>query len=352
MKKILLLVLLFCHLETLAAGGIWQSYIILNVNGSNSTYMGALGGSMSPSLNGANLGTITSPTSLQIIGSGTKTFKNSGTDVCSARLVYRVYRQGTTPTAWNTVNLPFLANLGGGGDQEWANMSINSSVPNVFVSTGIYVFEAYWNATLDNCASGGGSTTFDSNGGSNYIATFNYQGPLSVTFKDFSANSNDKKASLAWTTTEERSNSHFNIERSWDTKSFETIGSINGKGTYQGETSYQFTDAQPRIGANYYRLKQVDFDGKFSYSRIISVIVRTNGEVALFPNPTAEKLRVEGLESGSLLSVVDMQGREIYRTENGDASGVEVEVKKWPKGSYFLKINEMWGVKNIKFVVE
>nr|MCU0340855.1 hypothetical protein [Spirosomataceae bacterium] len=127
--------------------------------------------------------------------------------------------------------------------------------------------------------------------------------PFPVVLASFTGRSENKASILEWQTSTEIGNSHFEVQRSFNLNTFENIGRVEGYGTTTTDKTYVFTDAQPRIGANYYRLKQVDFDGKFSYSRIISVIVRTNGEVALFPNPTAEKLRVEGLESGSLLSV-------------------------------------------------
>jgi len=350
MKKYLLIISCIVSLNSFAAGGIWQSYIILSINSTNTTYMGALGGSSTPSLNNANLGTITALDGLKISGSGTKTFKNSGTNVCSARLNYRVYKQGSSAPSFTVVNLPFATNIGGGGDQEWANLSLNAIFPTVFTSTGTYVFEAYWDATLDNCM--GTPNTFDSNNSSNYRATFNYTGPLPVSLLNFSGKSANKTSVLEWKTADEVTNSHFDIERSWDAKSFERIGSVLGKGTFSGETTYTFTDNSPKFGMNYYRLKQVDFDGKFTYSRIVSTIVRTNGEIALFPNPTIEKLTVSGLENEAFLEIVDSQGKKIWQKSLTNTPEFSVPIRGWAAGTYFLQVTEALGNRSYKFVVK
>lgn len=97
----------------------------------------------------------------------------------------------------------------------------------------------------------------------------------------------DSKVKLIWQTVSELNNSHFEIERSIDGTNFEKIGKVAGNGTSSSVINYVFRDNQVNYGLIYYRLKQVDFDGKYEYSPIIAVVnnAKSTFEVRLFPNP-------------------------------------------------------------------
>jgi hypothetical protein len=93
---------------------------------------------------------------------------------------------------------------------------------------------------------------------------------------------------LNWQTESEMFNSHFEIEKSTDGMTFSQIGSIEGAGTTIENQYYEFTDIAPKKGVNYYRLKQVDFDGKFEYSMIVSVEISEEASIVIAPNPVRQ----------------------------------------------------------------
>ncbi|MBK6498597.1 MAG: T9SS type A sorting domain-containing protein [Saprospiraceae bacterium] len=71
------------------------------------------------------------------------------------------------------------------------------------------------------------------------------------------------------------------------------VGWVNGNGNTSDEKHYTFTDTKPLLGMNYYRLRQIDFDGRFEYSHIVSVTFETD-EVEIYPNPATDKLFILG----------------------------------------------------------
>jgi Secretion system C-terminal sorting domain len=102
----------------------------------------------------------------------------------------------------------------------------------------------------------------------------------------FQAHLDNNLTLLKWRTYSETNNNYFEIERSFDTRKFVSIGQIKGHGTISNPQNYTFIDENPLKGINYYRLKQVDIDGKFSYSKIESVIVSKGGKTLIYPSYT------------------------------------------------------------------
>lgn len=98
--------------------------------------------------------------------------------------------------------------------------------------------------------------------------------------------------SLSWLTATELNNEKFQIELSHDGKEFQMVGEVEGKGTTDIKNEYIFSIEDPRSGLNYIRLKQLDFDGQFEYSNIISLNVKRGGEQVgeLYPNPNKSGL--------------------------------------------------------------
>ncbi len=140
---------------------------------------------------------------------------------------------------------------------------------------------------------------------------------------------------LTWQTNEEIGNSHFEVEKSSNAQNFEVIGRVNGQGTVKGKQNYSFLDSSPKNGLNYYRLKQVDFDGKVEYSRVIAAKFGGTGVFRAYPNPASHLLSIElpaqlTFESAQL---VDLTGRKVraFVTENLKLEGIE-------NGIYLLKV--------------
>jgi hypothetical protein len=95
--------------------------------------------------------------------------------------------------------------------------------------------------------------------------------PLPVTLTSFTGKLVNKQTELRWATASEKNNAEFLVERSLDGRKFETLGTVKGNGTTNVAQYYAFTDAKPAQGTNYYRLKQIDFEGASEYSKIVAV---------------------------------------------------------------------------------
>lgn len=165
MKK---LFALFCILSmstgAFAASGIFQSYVILDVDGGgNAFYAGGNNADGATPFTTVALGT---PTSLILNGGENKTFKNGGSDVFGAELNYRVYLQGTPAPAFIAVNLPFESNLANPGDQRWQEVAAGIDILSMTTSGGTWVLEVYWRVPSTD------GDHFDSNTGANFINTF------------------------------------------------------------------------------------------------------------------------------------------------------------------------------------
>ena len=119
--------------------------------------------------------------------------------------------------------------------------------------------------------------------------------PLPVELVFFQAKkSGEQQVLLSWQTDTEINNDFFTVERSRDGINFEFLEKINGAGNSSEPLTYQIFDRNPLSGKNFYRLKQTDFDGTFTYSEIRVVEFDKSGKlVSIFPNPTSDELNIQ-----------------------------------------------------------
>ncbi len=126
---------------------------------------------------------------------------------------------------------------------------------------------------------------FGGDGPSAYTGTTLTVGvPLPVELSNIKAKQVGNHILIEWHTLSELNNDYFVVERAFYDE-FESIGNLKGAGTVSLVQQYEFADSSPQSGINYYRLKQVDFDGSTDYSRIVSASY-IDGELSVFPNPT------------------------------------------------------------------
>ena len=169
--------------------------------------------------------------------------------------------------------------------------------------------------------------------------------PLPVELINFTATAKNLDALLIWSTASEKSNDHFDVERSLNGTDFVKIDEVRGQGTSTSSTDYARTDVGIGAKANglvYYRLKQVDTDGTNSYSPVRSVrfgkVVPT---IALFPNPatTATTLDLTALPAGSYqVSVLDATGRVVLYTTLEAGLAHALQLNTIASGSYTLLV--------------
>ena len=144
--------------------------------------------------------------------------------------------------------------------------------------------------------------------------------PLPVEFLFFTANYNNGGVLLEWATATEETNSHFEVERSIDAVNFEMINLVQGAGDSKARIDYSYSDQETRgLQATnlYYRLKQVDYDGEFEYSK--TVIARnedfTQQKLVVYPNPFEESVTLTldaPNEEDVIISVFSADGRIAY----------------------------------------
>ena len=167
----------------------------------------------------------------------------------------------------------------------------------------------------------------------------------------------NKNALLHWTTASEINNSHFDVERSYDGRTFEAIGKVAGNGNSQHQIEYSFTDASVSKVQNtvYYRLKQVDFDGAYEYSDIRVVrfdAVGNDMQLVAYPNPMNDELNVMlSLPSGEKyqLQATNLQGALVHQKNHIFSSGLHtLDLSQWNSGVYIVEVISDRGSEHIK----
>lgn len=148
---------------------------------------------------------------------------------------------------------------------------------------------------------------------------------LPVQFQGFYGDAREEYNQLTWHTSMELNNSHFIIERSMDGQQFSAIGEIDGNGTTNGLSTYTFEDDEI-IPVAYYRLKQVDFDGKSDYSNVIVVNRHDHDAFVIFPNP-AHQGEIKGMVNAPTdfleITVYDVSGKEVMLQYMDDAEALK-----------------------------
>lgn len=153
----------------------------------------------------------------------------------------------------------------------------------------------------------------------------------------------DAAADLSWTSVIEFDSYQYQIERSVDGKNYIKVGAINAAGASNETIKYSFKDALPGAGAYYYRLKQVDIDGKFEYSKSVYVNNKKGSGIvtSVFPNPFKNDIQLVGATSADLntpgnVQVFSLAGQRInFRVVGANAISL---ADNTPKGIYILKI--------------
>jgi hypothetical protein len=184
------------------------------------------------------------------------------------------------------------------------------------------------------------------------------QAALPVDFVRFKGSLDDTKIALSWETVFESQNSHFEIQKSLDNRYWSEIGQVKGQGSSTENQEYLFVDKNPAQGLNYYRLKQVDFDGNYEYSNVISVDYRNGQSTKIFPNPIKDELNIQfdnELESAANIQIFNAAG-VVVSSENLPefTKNYQINVNDIQPGLYWLEIRTDEGrvISTHKFVKE
>ncbi len=158
-----------------------------------------------------------------------------------------------------------------------------------------------------------------------------------VTYLHFDGQMIGGKGILNWATATESNNKGFDIERSADAASFTTIGFVAGNGNTNAIKTYSCTDVQPLIGANFYRLKQIDNDGNFAYSAVVQLNNSTKNLLTIFPNPTSSTLFVTTAGLVGNIKVLDILGRTMT-TLAITSDTTKIDVSSLAPGTYYCVV--------------
>ncbi|MEN7551109.1 choice-of-anchor L domain-containing protein [Rapidithrix thailandica] len=182
--------------------------------------------------------------------------------------------------------------------------------------------------------------------------------PLPVRFLSVEAKQQGKhNVALLWKTADEHNNKGYEIERSVQGQTFEKIAFIEGKNV-KGESAYEYTDYGVQ-GTVYYRLKQVDTNGDFEYSKVVSVTLETLQEfkVKVFPNPFTQQLTLEVSNPEQIpvnVQAYDATGRPVFNFTLEGSSYISKELsnhfRNLSRGVYTLRVESSNQVKYVKVV--
>jgi hypothetical protein len=196
------------------------------------------------------------------------------------------------------------------------------------------------------------STSLD-NGVSYDDITFTLSTPLPLTLQSFTASKVNTTAALKWTTAQEIQTDKFIIEKSGDGISYVSIGTVQAVGNSTSEVNYTFIDHTPVNGANYYRLKMIDIDGKYTYSEVRTLTFDANGlTIVVYPNPVKDGIvYINTSAPCNRIELRDITGR-VIKIINVQGAQHTVSLSGLTPGTYFISVMTLNGKKVQKVVVE
>lgn len=179
---------------------------------------------------------------------------------------------------------------------------------------------------------------------------------LPITLINFTVQKNGNNALLQWSVANEVNNAYFSVEHSSDGNNFEPIGKVTGRSTVSTQQKYQFTDNNPFKGLNFYRLKQVDYDGNYTYSDIVSVNFENLATIfKIFPNPATNSVNISMPLSAktSVIAAYDFNGKKVLEKQiSANTVSEQLDVSKLAAGVYQLTLKQGEQQQTVKLVKE
>ena len=273
------------------------------------------------------------------------------------------YTTAVVKTTWNitetvsggsNINLQF----------QWNATDEGSTFNRASCQMSHYTASTWGNVGSLGSASGSNPYTFTY---SNYTGTFSpfgmngSGGPLPVTLLFFKTEKENNLGLLTWATASEKDNDYFTIEKSLDGKSYKAIGKLVGAGNSQQILKYDFTDSNLVNGLNYYRLKQTDYDGKFSYSPVALISNNTerkdNNILTLYPVPANDHINIDmnsPLDIETHLRILTVFGKTVLEKNISLVKGqnhIEIDLNELSSGVYFIQFIGQQTFKSARFSI-
>jgi len=168
---------------------------------------------------------------------------------------------------------------------------------------------------------------------------------LPICMKNVTIKNEESSVFINWQTVSETNNNFFEIERSTDATHWNSIAKIDGAGNSTKTIQYNFNDLNPINGISYYRIKQIDFDGKSTYSQVLSIntieIFKT--EFSSYPNPAINSITIDlGDQNSNILEILSIDGKNITThviITKLNSTSYSIDISSLDKGAYILSVN-------------
>jgi len=189
----------------------------------------------------------------------------------------------------------------------------------------------------------------------NGLAVFTDNPFLPVNWQNFKATRIKNKAYLKWSTATETDNERFDVERSTDNSNFSFTGTVKGAGTSLVSQHYSFEEdiEEHHLGVShlYYRLKQIDFNGKYDYSK--TEVIELDKELigySVYPNPTSGSILLSGA-TGTLVQMLNIHGEPLHECVLNESNRLFDMRQFSRKGLYFIRFIDTSGKAEVKKVM-
>lgn len=179
---------------------------------------------------------------------------------------------------------------------------------------------------------------------------------LPVELVDFEAFPDKEEIRLEWSTATEYNSAGFDIQKSENGIDWKYLDFVPGLGNAHDLSTYHYVDSRPHWGLNYYRLKQIDFDGTYQYSKVIAAECNPSQTgVAVFPNPSTGMINIkidQPIDQKVRLELRDHLGKRVWeRVLEQDNSHSSYAIHLREKGLYFLSIINGRQIQNKRIVI-
>lgn len=173
---------------------------------------------------------------------------------------------------------------------------------------------------------------------------------LPITLSSFYPKVTDQNITLFWTTESEQNNEFFYLERSKDGIEWHAIAVLDGANNSSSVIHYSYTDHNPIHGQSFYRLKQTDYDGEFSYSKVVVVKFEYGSIPSFYPNPSSGVITV--IESNDIknVKILDLQGKviEVLKASKNPIYNLE----KLNNGVYLIQFESETSIFTEKLIIQ
>lgn len=179
---------------------------------------------------------------------------------------------------------------------------------------------------------------------------------LPIVVNDFKAEFKNKSTLLRWKSKADDQHDFVAIEKSTDGLQFSEIGKVKPKSRGASFEQYQFTDTDPAVGKNYYRLALVDKNGRKTFTKTVQISNLATGSISAYPVPASDVLNLKTVQSakGSVsITISDLMGRKLYSTTRTAEKGVNtyaIPINQLSNGMYMVRVSSPDDTNTMRFI--